>query len=145
MSYRIDISLIPRLLPGEKVLGVRRWIWAASGKSLPSYRLFFSLPPIQEAGIYITDKRILQVFYLFRILAFEYSIWFPRHITSETEEIIQSVAIGRMPIFGKYIEIISHDPVRRWPRSPQARLRLFLHNPEELCDLISQAMDNVES
>lgn len=142
MSYKAGISLIPQFLAGEKVLYVKKWIWAASGKSLPSYRLFFSLPPIQEAGIYLTDRRILIATYLFRILAFEWSIWFPQRVVSETEEVIQDVTIGRMPVFGKYLQIISEDPIRRWYRSPKSRLRIFLRDPQPLYDLISRAMES---
>jgi len=140
MSCLISISLMPRLLPGERVFYIRRWIWAASGKSLPSYRLFFLLPPIQEAGIYVTDRRVLLVGYLFRILAFETSIWFPRCVVSETDEVVQTVTVDRMPIFGRYIEIISKDPVKHWYRSQQSRLRLFVRDPQSLHDMIAQAM-----
>ena len=145
MSFGISISLIPRLLPVEKVLYVRKWIWAASGKSQPSYRLFFSLPPVQEAGLYLTDKRMLVVYYFLRILAIETSIWFPRHAESKTEEVIQTATVGKMPIFGRYIEIISKDPIRHWYRSPQSRLRIFLRDPKPLYDLISKVMSEDES
>ena len=141
MSWlRVSVSLVPRLLSGEKVLSIRQWIWAASGKSLPSYRLFFLLPPIQEAGIYVTDRRVLLVAYLFRIFAFEASIWFPRCVASETDEVIQSETVDRMPILGRYIEIISTDPVKHWYRSPESRLRLFVRDPQSLHNVIAQAM-----
>jgi len=144
MSCLMSISLMPRLLPGERVFCIRQWIWAASGKSLPSYRLFFLLPPIQEAGIYVTDRRVLLVAYLFRILAFETSIWFPRCVVSETDEVIQTVTVDRMPIFGRYIEMITKDPVKHWYRSPQSRLRLFVRDPQSLHDMIAQAMAGEE-
>jgi hypothetical protein len=143
-SLRVSISLMPRLLPGERVLSTRQWIWAASGKSLPSYRLFFLLPPIQEAGIYVSDRRILLVTYLFRIFAFEASLWFPRCAASEVDEVVQSVTAGKMPIAGRYIEIISKDPVRHWYRSPQSRIRLFVRDPQSLHDVIAQAMAGEE-
>lgn len=141
MNLRIDFNLLPHIQPDEKVLCVKKWLWAASFKSLPTYRFFFSLPPIMESGIYVTDRRLLKVLYIFRILSIEMSIWFPGYATAEKDETMRSVTIDEMPVFGRYLEIISEDSIKRWYRSRQLRIRLFLRDPQPICGLISQAIE----
>jgi hypothetical protein len=58
-SVWLSTSALPDLLPGERTVHSRKRLWAVVNKSWPIYRLFFSLPPLWSAGLYLTDRRIL--------------------------------------------------------------------------------------
>lgn len=137
MRYRFDLT--PGLLPGETVLAVRRWLWRGSFRSLPSYRAFFSLPPLWEVGLYITDRRVLIVSHLFRLVTTEFSQWYQGKADPDDHDIIREARVGRSPLGGTFLEIISHNRRRRWWRSPKARMRLFLPNAESVGCVVREA------
>ena len=138
MALGFKFNTLPAFQPGETVLHCKKWLWAISCKSLPSYRLFFSLPPLWEAGLYVTDRRIVLMAHAFRLLTQEFSIWFRRTTGGKDPELFKSVSTGCGRWSGSYLELISEDPRTHWYRSRELRLRLFLRNPGALEHLICE-------
>jgi hypothetical protein len=135
-----SFNVLPSFLPGEKVLFFKMWVWAASGKSWPSYRWSFSVPPFMEQGLYVTDRRVLVVFYIFRTIKFEDSLWFEGRGEPGGNEFVKEVNVGKSRIVGPYLEVVSESSVKQWCRSPKIRLRLFMKNPEPIRRIIAEAM-----
>ena len=140
MGQRFGFNLLPRLLPGEKVLLFKKWIWAASGKCSPSYRLFFGLPPLWELGLYVTHRRLVHVSFLCRLMMQEFSQWFEQEAPPGDQELVREVSVARNPLFGPYLEVISEDPGKHWYRAHRLRVRLFTKDAARLCAAISEAM-----
>jgi len=139
MGLRFKFNLLPSLLPEEKVLFFKQQVWILFVKSLPTYRLNISLPPLVEVGLYITDKRILLVIYSFRIFAQEFSQWFEGRGTSADNEFIKEVKVGKSWLWGPYLEVVS-DGSKAWYRGTQFRMRLFMRNPEPVRQIIAEEM-----
>ena len=156
MGMRFKLDLLPALLPGEKILFFKRCVWGISGKSWgiswkswsiswksfpSSYRLFFSLPPLWEAGFYVTDRRILIVAYLFRLLVQEISLWIPG-AGIPGDDVVREVSIGESRVWGPYLEINTNSEPSALVglRAPRARARLFTRDARILCDIITKAM-----
>jgi hypothetical protein len=139
-ELKVSLSLPVRLRAGERVLYFKSIVWAASGKSLPSYRLSLSLPLIQEMGLYITDRRVLLPCWLLRLVRIEWTAWFTGENKTTGEDQLETVAVGRNAFLGPYLELITCNPVDHWWRSRKARIRLFMKNPEPVCRLISEAL-----
>lgn len=139
-GIRTSINLLPSLRAGEKVLFLKRWVWVGSVKSLPTYRWWPSLPPIVEHGLYVTDRRVLHVFHIFRLLTQELSQWFESKGEPGDDELLKDVRGGRSLLLGPYLDIVSESLVKRWWRSPRCRLRLFMRSPESVRRIISEAM-----
>ena len=139
-ELKVSLNLPARLLAGERVLYFKPIVWAASARSLPSYRLSFSLPLLQEMGLYITDRRIFLPCWLFRLFRFEWAAWFTWEDHTADQDHLETVAVGRNAFLGPYLEIITCNPVGHWWRGPKARIRLFMKNPEPVCRLISEAL-----
>lgn len=140
MSWRIKFNVLPSIGAEERVLYFKNWLWAASGKSLPSYRLFFSLPPLWEAGFYVTDRRVLLMSHVLRLFTFEISQWYQGADAADDEEFVRSTRVGRHRVLGPFLEVVSHNPVKRWYRSHELRIRFFIRNPEIAEQIISDAM-----
>ena len=140
MSYRVSLNLLPRLRTGEKVLYFKPWIWAASAKSLPSYRIFFIIPIVQEAGLYVTDRRVLIVYTLFRLVALEFSAWFEGKAESDDRERVKDVNVGRHSLCGSYLELLTYNPTKFRLRSHECRIRYYMSDPEPIYRAISEAM-----
>ena len=137
----VSFNLTASFLPGEKVLFSKRWIWAALADSPPTYRVVFSAPPFMEQCFYITDRRVLHVFYLFRIFKTEESQWFRGMQKPGDSEFVKEVICGKSTLFGPYLDIISENLLeKRWYRSPKLRIRLFMKNPEFVLKIINEAM-----
>ena len=137
----VSFNVLPLFLPDEKVLFFKRWVWAASGKSLPTYRGWFSAPPFIEHGLYITDKRVLHVFLITRIIKQEESQWFKGMQGPENNELVKDVNCGNSLLFGPYLDIFSENLFeKRWYRSPELRIRLFMKKPEFIREIIAKAM-----
>ena len=66
----IRISVDTPLVAGETVLCARRDVRVGSALSLPSYRLFFTLPPLLEVGLLVTDQRVVLQGLCLRLLSF---------------------------------------------------------------------------
>lgn len=123
-------NMLPALQPDEKVLSFKKWVWGVSAKSLPTYRLFFSLPPLWEAGFYVTDRRILVLVHIFRLLTQQMSLWRVDSTPGQDEDTIQRVSIGRNRLLGTFLEIVSVSPTKHWYRSEELRLRFYMRNPD---------------
>ena len=135
-ELKVSLNLPPRLLAGEKVLHLKPMVWAASGKSVPSYRVSLSLPLIQEMGLYVTDRRVLLPCWLLRLVRLEWSAWFTGEDKTADQDHLETVAVGRSAFLGPYLELITCNPVAHWWRSRKARIRLFMKSPEPVCRLI---------
>ena len=114
----------PRLLAGERVLYFKPVVWAASGKSLPSYRFSLRLPLIQEMGLYITDRRVVLSCWLLRLVHVEWMAWFGSKDGNADRDQIEEVSVGRNPVLGQYLQLATYDPVKHWWRSRKARIRI---------------------
>ena len=132
--------MLPRLEPGEKVLYFKSILWAVTGKSLPSYRASFSCPPIQEMGLYVTDRRVFLPGWVLRIFRVEWMAWFAETHKIADRDYVEAVSVGRNRLFGPYLELITCNPVQHWWRSRKARIRLFLKSPEPVCRLITETL-----
>jgi hypothetical protein len=139
-ELKVSLTLPPRLLAGEKVFHFKPIVWAASGKSLPNYRLSVSLPLIQEMALYVTDRRVLLPCWLLRLVRFEWSAWFAGEDQTADQDRLETVAVGRSAAFGPYLELVTCNPVEHWWRSRKARIRLFMKSPEPVCHLIFEAL-----
>jgi hypothetical protein len=137
----VSCNVLPSLLPGEKVLFFKKWVWIASGKSRPTYRCWASVPPLMEHGLYVTDRRVLHVFHFFRIIKQETSQWFEGKQEPGDNELVKDVSCGKSMLLGPYLDIVSENLlVKRWYRSPKVRIRLFMKKPESVQLIIAGAM-----
>jgi len=139
MTLGFKFNVLPELLAGETVLYFKKWVWGISCKSLPTYRLFFSFPPLWEAGLYITDRRIILMAHCFRLLTQEFSLWFPGKTPSGDAEWFKAVCTGLSGLAGDYLELISENPNPQWYRSRELRLRFFMRHPHEIEQIINEA------
>lgn len=139
-GIRTSVNVLPCLLTGEKVLFLKKWVWLGSAKSLPTYRWWPSVPPLVEDGLYVTDRRVLHVFHIFRLIKQEFSQWFEGKAEPGEDESLEDVSVRKSPLLGPYLDVLSQSPVKRWYRSHQLRLRLFMRDPESVRRIISEAM-----
>ena len=147
MGIRFSFNMLPKLLPGEKVLLFKPWLWFASGKKWLSgksfpyyYRIFFPIPLLCEAGLYVTDRRVLLVSYLCRLFILENSIWLKGKGELEDNDFIEETSVGENFLLGTYLEIVSETSPRPWCRSHRARLRIFMKDAEFARRVIAEAM-----
>ncbi|HWI57733.1 MAG TPA: serine/threonine-protein kinase, partial [Bacillota bacterium] len=138
-SLQFKTSYLPELLPGERVVHFKRRLWAIFNKSWPTYRLFFSLPPLWEAGMYITDRRILLISHFFGLLVQEFSLWFPGKARDGGVELLKEVSTGKSDWFGTFLQLDSEAPREHWYRSRKLMLRIYLRDPEGLRQEILKA------
>ena len=137
MGIRFKFNLLPSLLPEEKVLFFKKWVWAFFVESLPTYRMNISLPPFVEAGLYVTDRRVLLVISCFRVFIQESSQWFEGRGTVEDKEFIKEVCVGESRFWGPYLDVVSEGQ-ESWYRGKKFRLRLYMKNPEPVRQIISE-------
>jgi hypothetical protein len=141
--------MLPAFLAGEKVLFFKRWVWAASGKLRPiyyGYRVWVSLPPLLEHGLYVTDRRVLHVYYFFRIIEFEFSQWFEGKQKPPDNELVKDASCGKNLLLGHYLDVVSENLVKQWfrPLHVPVRIRLYMRNPAFVCQIISEAIRKIE-
>jgi len=144
MGVHTSFNVLPALLPGEKVLFFKRWVWAGSAKSLPTNRVWVSPPLLLEHGLYITDRRVLNIFHMFRLLTQDFSQWFDGKEEAGGADLVKDVTVGKN-LLGSYLEVVSESPVKRWYRSRRFRLRLYMRNPAFVCQIISEAMGKIRA
>lgn len=140
MGLRFKLNLLPSLLAGERVLYFKNFLWLVSNSSWPNYRIFFPLPPVFEAGIYITDRRILFVSTLLRTVSEEFDLWFENSSLPPDTEIIKEISLGKSLLLGPYLEIVSQNSKKMWYRSSQVRLRVYLKDAEYIHKIASDAI-----
>jgi cytidylate kinase len=93
-----------------------------------------------DQGFYVTDRRVLLVGYMFRVLKFEYSLWFEEAGVPDNNDIVKEVNVRKSRIAGPYLEIVAESPVKQWLRSRQATIHIFMRNPEPVRKIIAEAM-----
>ena len=142
MGVRFKFNMLPSLLAGEKVPFFKSRIGILSGKSFPNYRFTFSLPPLLDAGLYVTDRRVLLVFHIFRLLTQKFSQWFEGKEAPGDYELVKTVSVGKGFLLGPYLEVVSENLIGLWYRSRRCRIRLYMREPECVCRIISEAMKN---
>jgi hypothetical protein len=135
----LKLSPFPKLLPGERVVDFRGCIWRLSGKSIPSYRLFFSLPPLWRAALYVTDRRLIVVVNAFWLINQEFSVWLREGAQTRDCEVLKGVSAGKNS-FGSYVEVISEAKSKRWYRSIEARARIYTQDSELLLKTVLGAV-----
>ena len=140
LGIEFKLNPLPSLMTGEKVLFFKGWLWAASAKSLPIYRWAFSLPPLVDIGLYVTDRRVLLAGHLCRLLTHQFCLWFDGSHNIPDTDSITDISLGKSPIIGPYIEIVSQIPAKRWYRSRRLRIRLFMRNPQSVYRILSEAI-----
>jgi hypothetical protein len=141
MGLRFSFSLLPTLLPGETILFFQQRVWLSSGKSFPSYRIFFTLPPCFEAGLYVTDRRVLLVAHVLRLFSQEFDQWFAGRGGPADDVLIQNVTAGRSRWLGPYLEIASESSAGEvWYRSRRVRVRLYMRNAEAVQRVIAERL-----
>ena len=139
MDFAAFLNLFPAFSAGEKIVHFKRWIWAGSSKSGISYRIFMSLPLLQESAFYVTDRRVLIVSYVLRILKQEFSLFYRPAATGRGGDVIQEVRCGQHWLTGPYLEIVSQNDVKCWCRAKELRVRLSMKNPQLVQELIAAA------
>jgi serine/threonine protein kinase/predicted esterase len=142
---RHQFGLMPNLLPGERVLHFQKRLGATLWKSLPTYRFNVSWPPLSEVELYVTDRRVIVLTNVLRLVTNEFSMWFRNTAPGAASEVFKRVTLGQSRWFGPYLELISEHPEKRWYRSRELRLRLFVREPEVLETLISSASSEAQA
>jgi len=139
MSGINKVGSLKSLLPGEEILHFVPSLGLATAKALPTYRVFFPIPLFLRASLYITDRRVLTVVYLFGLVIEEFSSWYPGCGLEDDFEIVESISVGRLNILGPYLEVISHNDNRPWYCrylcAARLRLRFYMKNPETLYEI----------
>jgi serine/threonine protein kinase len=138
-SGRYQFGLLASLEAGERVLHFQKRVGATLWKSLPTYRLNVSWPPLSEMELYVTDQRVIVVSHVLRLVTNEFSIWFPSAAPGAPRERFRRVTVGQSRWFGCYLDLISEHPEKTWYRSRELRSRLYLGQPELLERLILSA------
>ena len=134
----VRISADVPLVAGETVLCARRDVRVGSALSLPSYRLFFTLPPLLEVGLLVTDQRVVLHGLCLRLLAQVTSLWFLGDDVAR--ERLESVSVGNAPLLGEYLELHSIESIDHWFRSRRMRLRLFVRGAREVAEIIERQL-----
>jgi len=134
-TFRISAD-VP-LVAGETVLSARQAVYVGSAFSWPSYRLFFSLPPLLEVGLLVTDQRVILHGLCLRLVAQVQSLWFAGDASREQ---LESVSVRRVPMAGDVLEVHSIESARRWYRSQRMRLRLFVRDAGEVAEIIERQL-----
>ena len=144
MAIKFKFGSMSEFLPGERVLHSLPRLGVISGKALPSYQVFFPIPPLCRAALYVTDRRVLLVAHLFGCVVQEISMWYPGKAGAGDEERVQSTCTGSLRWLGPYLEVVSHNPSRccPWLCARTMRLRFYVKCPEPLCESISAALQD---
>jgi|SRR3972149_1428066 len=137
MSANCRFNMFPALREGETVLLFKKWVWLLTAKSLPSYRVFFSLPPLWEAGLYITNQRVLLVANVFRLLTQEVSLWYTGQAPADGDDQVTRLELGHSSLLGPFLEVISTSTEKHWFRSADAKLRLYMREAEVAHQLLA--------
>jgi len=100
--------------------------------------VFFSLPPLFEAGLYITNRRVLVLASAFRLITQEMSQWYAGKSDTADDEFITRFEVGRSSLLRPYLDVVSTCGKKRWYRSPELRLRLHMQDAEAAYRVIAE-------
>ena len=133
------------LLPDEHVVHEQRSFRAVSSTTLPSYRIGFDLPPLWRIKLLVTNRRCLVLTDLFHCVTQEIGMWYPGRNPDGDPEAVTGVCCTN-GLFGRCLEIRSHNPTRRqrWLWSPDLTLRFFLKEPEPIEAAIREQMEQMK-
>src|SRR5688572_10577728 len=92
------------LVAGETVVCPRRAVCAGLASSWPAYRLFFSLPPLLEVRLLVTDQRVILHGLCLRLVGQVHSLWFAADADSSCSG---PVSVGSTAILGNVLELHS--------------------------------------
>jgi hypothetical protein len=143
MKYHFQFSVLPKLQEGETVLLFLPTVWVISSKSMPSYRVFASVPPLFEAGVYVTERRILILVSLLRLVTQEVSLWLSGFVRSDEDEVHGS-SVGKGSILGPYLDVMTTNKGTHWLRSPDLRVRMYTWHAHQAHAIISQLLASRE-
>jgi hypothetical protein len=139
MSFKIGLGFHPR--SDETVLHTVHPVWWMTSKALPSYRAFFSLPPLMSASLVVTTLRIVVVASLFGLRIQEFYCWHRGQALPDDPEIIQSVGTGRSRFLGECLEVVTHHPARlkylNFLCAPRCELRFYTRKARILAETIA--------
>lgn len=132
------------LQPGERVLHEQRSFRAVSSICLPSYRIGCNLPPLYSISLLVTDRRCLVLGDFLHCMTQEIVMWHAGRNPAGDPETITGVC-STSGLFGRCLEIRSHNPTRRqrWLWSPNLTLRFFFRNPKDVEKLIIETVNQV--
>jgi hypothetical protein len=146
MTLSLKVCLNPDLLDGEHILHVVPSVGFVSCKALPTYRLFFPVPLLCKAALYVTDRRTLVVTRMFGLVVQQFGSWYPGREPQGDGELVVSASVGRMRVLGPYLEVVSSNERRpycpRWLCARDVRMRFFMREPEPLCDAVREHLED---
>jgi hypothetical protein len=143
MKCHFQFNVLPKLQEGETVLLFLPTVWVMSSRSMPSYRVFASVPPLFEAGVYITERRILILVSLLRLVTQEVSLWFGDFAVPGEDE-IRSSSVGKGSYLGPYLDVTTTNNDSHWLRSSDLRVRMYTRHAHQAHAIISQLLASRE-
>jgi len=134
------------LLPGERVVQQVQSFRLITSKSLPSYRIGWSIPFLWRVSLRVTNRGCRATSRILGFMTQEIRMWYPGRNPEGDPETITGVRSGT-GLFGPYLEIRSHSPKRRawWLWSPDLTLRFYLKNPDVIEAAIFEQMQGSQS
>jgi hypothetical protein len=134
------------LLSGERVVQELKSFRLITSKSLPSYRIGWSIPFLWRVSLRITNKSCHATVRILGFMTQEIRMWYPGKNPEGDPETVTGVHSG-MGFFGPYLEIRSHSPKRRawWLWSPDLTLHFYQKEPECLEAAIVKQMGKDQS
>ena len=144
MAIVCKFGSMSKFEPGENVLHCVPSVGFISTKALPTYQLFFPFPLLLKASLYITDRRVFLVVFIFGRVFQQFSMWYPKKAQEGDQEIVKSTSMGNLRILGPYLEVVSHNSNRPWYHrylcSSRIRHRFYMKNPEPLYESICNCL-----
>jgi len=97
------------------------------------------MPPVLDLGLYVTDRRIILLAVVVRLLCTEYSQWFCP-VGDPAADAIKTVETGKHRVLGPYLRVDSEAPRPGPFRSSRVSTMLYLRSPETVKSLIMEGM-----
>lgn len=142
MTVRASCSTLAMMAPGEKVLfsKPRLWFWHYRGPW--SYRFNLSCPVVAETGLYITDKRLLLIFGMMRLIFLEHSIAIAGADVDSHTGRVTGARVARSRLLGRYVEILFATGKCNCHVPKQGLLRFYMKAADALSQIINDAVAN---
>ncbi|MEO0529100.1 MAG: hypothetical protein AAF266_00850 [Planctomycetota bacterium] len=134
----LTLGRTPTLMPGERVRHVKRWLGLVVFHSLPSHRWLFTLPPLCDAVLRVTDRRLILSDHVMLAITQHASFWRPGTPTL-ADDVIDQITVDRSRVLGPYVQIISEAPNTSWWRSRTAWVRIYSAESARLLRKITDA------